>query len=664
MPPTLHVCVIALAIVVLLCSTAAAQNAPSPGKYFAITVVDDETDRGVPLVQLSTTGRISHYTDSNGIVAFYEPGLMNTDVHFLVKSHGYEYPKDNFGYAGVTLKTVEGGSAQIRIKRVNIAERLYRVTGQGFYADTVLLGRKAPISQPVINGLVIGQDSVLTTIYKGKLFWMWGDTTRPSYPLGNFHSSAATSLLPGRGGLDPEVGVDLTYFVDQTGFCKGMAPLAKSGPIWLGALLTMTDDGGKERLFARYINVDGTMKTLAAGIAEFDDNAQVFSAVRELDLNAPISPEGGPFRVIDNGTRYVHFLPLTRTKDDTAHLLDPSSYEAFTCAKPGSRLDKLEIDRAADGKVRWDWKRDAPALKPNDEAKAIENGLLKPEDALFHIQDCDTGQPVGYHSGSVYWNAYRHRWVMVMLQLFGTSVLGEVWYLEADTPLGPWVYARKIVTHDKCSFYNPVQHPEFDKDSGREIFFEGTYAAWMSGNSDCPTPRYDYNQIMYKLDLSSPRLALPVPIYAIPNDGIPDRFAPLQLVPDRKQNPRIAFFAPDLSGVGTVPVYSKNGALVVGDSPGAKPEHPEPVEGHEPGEGGPIFYALPAGATNPPATTTPLYEFLRDSDGRHAYSTDASWSAKGFHRSERPLCLVWKDPMTVSIPIGRYTADPGSKTQQ
>ena len=75
---------------------------------------------------------------------------------------------------------------------------------------------------------------------------------------------------------------------------------------------------------------------------------------------------------------------------------------------------------------------------------------------------------------------------------------------------GPWVYARKVVTHDKYSFYNPKQHPMFDQDGGRVIYFEGTYTTTFSGNTD-PTPRYDYNQIMYRLDLADPRLAMPAP---------------------------------------------------------------------------------------------------------------------------------------------------------
>src|SRR5258708_3368021 len=76
--------------------------------YFAIKVVDDETGRGVPLVELRTTNDIRYYTDSNGLIAFDEPGLMNQTVFFHVKSHGYEFPKDGFGNRGKALKAVSG----------------------------------------------------------------------------------------------------------------------------------------------------------------------------------------------------------------------------------------------------------------------------------------------------------------------------------------------------------------------------------------------------------------------------------------------------------------------------------------------------------------------------------------------------------------------------
>jgi hypothetical protein len=39
------------------------------------------------------------------------------------------------------------------------------------------------------------------------------------------------------------------------------------------------------------------------------------------------------------------------------------------------------------------------------------------------------------------------------------------------------------------------------------IYFEGTYNELISGAKQA-TPRYDYNQIMYRLDLDDPRLKL------------------------------------------------------------------------------------------------------------------------------------------------------------
>jgi hypothetical protein len=61
---------------------------PSPSLYFGIEVVDQDTLRGVPMVELLTTSGIRLYTDSNGLIAFYEPGLMNRKVWFAVSAHG------------------------------------------------------------------------------------------------------------------------------------------------------------------------------------------------------------------------------------------------------------------------------------------------------------------------------------------------------------------------------------------------------------------------------------------------------------------------------------------------------------------------------------------------------------------------------------------------
>lgn len=84
----------------LLALTLAADPAPQSGHYFKITVVDEQTGRGVPLVELRTVNGIRLWTDSNGVAAFVEPGLMDQSVFFHIASHGYEFPKDGLGYRG------------------------------------------------------------------------------------------------------------------------------------------------------------------------------------------------------------------------------------------------------------------------------------------------------------------------------------------------------------------------------------------------------------------------------------------------------------------------------------------------------------------------------------------------------------------------------------
>ena len=141
------------------------------------------------------------------------------------------------------------------------------------------------------------------------------------------------------------------------------------------------------------------------------------------------------------------------------------------------------------------------------------------------LRDVETGRAIRPHTSSLMWNPHRSAWSLIVLEIGGSSsMLGEVWYAEADRPEGPWIDARKVVTHDKYSFYNPRLHPYFSKDGGRLLYFEGTYTQTFSGNPD-QTPRYDYNQIMYRLDLSDPRTNLPRPVVGFG----PDRAMPLFL---------------------------------------------------------------------------------------------------------------------------------------
>lgn len=488
---------------------------PGAGAYFTIEVLDAHTGRGVPMVQLRTTSGVRFFTDSAGRVAFLEPGLMGRDVYLHVSSHGYTYPADGFGYRGIAVHPTPAGSVQLKIQRTNIAQRIYRITGQGIYRDSVLLGLDTPIREPVFNGRVVGQDSVINVIYKEKVFWFWGDTARESYPLGHFRVSGAVSDLSAQGGLDPSIGVDLTYFVDDKGFSRPMAPFpeVESGVYWMDGLIVLPDDTGKERMVGHVSHMKSLGERLGHGLVVFNDAAEIFETLKPLKDSQELHPVGHPFDVMIDGQRYIYFprpYPLTRVRAQWDALLDPDMYESFTCLEPGTGYEggAAKVHRDEQGRVVWDWKAGTSWIDHARQKELIEAGELEEDEVWIHTRDVESGESITLHGGSVTWNAYRQKWVMIAVQIMGSSMLGEVWYSEADQPHGPWRWARRIVTHDDYTFYNPKHHPYFDQDGGRLIYFEGTYTDTFSG-AKLPTPRYNYNQVMYQLDLADPRLKLP-----------------------------------------------------------------------------------------------------------------------------------------------------------
>jgi hypothetical protein len=496
----------------LVAVLAAAGQAPA-GRPHVIRVVDERTGRGVPLVSLETTDGTKHWTDSNGVVAFNEQGLMGKRVWFNVKSTGYECPTEFFGVKGASVETTEGGKTELKLRRQNIAERLYRITGVGVYRDSVMAGLPVPVKRPVINGEVTGQDSVQCLEYRGKLWWFWGDTGRVGGPLGHFGMAGAVSDMPGKGGLDPAVGVDLEYFVDKGGFSRPMMDVPGDGAKWASGMMVVKDNAGRERMVCGYVRVPGLAPPLERALAIYNDEREVFERWKELKLDAPLYPDGQPVRVTDGGVEYFYFpapYAVTRVRADWASVGDVGQYEAFTCLKAGTRYEKekTRLDRDRDGKLVWGWKRDTAPLRESEQKDLINAGVMKEGEGWYRLKDVETGKAVTAHGGSVAWNAYRKKWVMLFVEILGKeSMVGEVWYAESDRPEGPYTAARKVATHEKMDFYNPVHHPMFDQQGGRVIYFEGTYVNTFSGNPEA-TPRYNYNQLMYRLDLADPRLKL------------------------------------------------------------------------------------------------------------------------------------------------------------
>lgn len=479
------------AFLLLLFTSAALADPAVKAPYFGIHVVDEETGRGVPLIELRTVNDVRGITDNAGWIAFNEPGLMDREVWFYVSlSPGYERQKDGFGYTGVRVKTTPGTSATVKMKRLNIAERVARTTGQGLYRDSELLGLPCALPNLTAAG-VMGQDSVQAVPYQDKIFWLWGDTNVPHYPLGNFQTTSAFTPKE----LKPEQGIAFDYLVDseRPDKLRHMLPIKDPGAVWLFGLLTVKDDQGKEAMIAHYSRHKALDNAVEHGLARYSDEKGHFEVIKQLDpANKWRFPRGHAVKAGE----YFYFpegFLCVRVKAHWVDLMDPARYEA------------LHYDET---KRVWQWQHEQEPTSQGDETRLLLKGTMPREQARYRLKDVEKDKLVRLHGTSIQWNEHRKRWVLIGVQSGerdDPSPLGEVWYAESKEPDGPWGKAVKVVTHPRYTWYNPVHHSFLDAEGGRYIYFEGTYSLEFSGNPLAPA-RYDYNQLMYKLDLDDPRL--------------------------------------------------------------------------------------------------------------------------------------------------------------
>jgi hypothetical protein len=425
-----------------------------------IEIVDADNGWPVSLVELRTTHQLRFVSDNAGVIALDAPELMGREVWFDVIGNGYEVPKDGFGYRGVRLKPEPGKTLRVEVKRTIIAKRLGRITGGGLFAESQKLGRELDWRE---SG-VLGSDSVQNTIYHGKLFWLWGDTTLAHYPLGIFDCSSATSAIQPLEKFEPPLKLKLDYFTDEKGTPRGVGKMPGSGPTWLTAYVTLPDKSGTPHFVATYSKITPPLDAYEFGLCEWNDAKACFDQVRVLwekkkTPNRPTLPEGQPaFWKDETGREWVMF------GDPFPKIRFPATYEAWQDSKT------------------WE------ALSP-------QASLVSPD-----------GKKVEPHSGHIAWNSFRRRWVTVFMEKFGKpSAFGELWFAEAPSPTGPWGKAVKILSHDNYTFYNPRLHPEFTPTNSPVLLFEGTYTQTFADRPH-PTPRYDYNQILYRLDLDDAAL--------------------------------------------------------------------------------------------------------------------------------------------------------------
>jgi hypothetical protein len=427
-----------------------------------IQVIDKETRWPAPLVELKTVHGVRFVTDNAGCIAFDVPELMGRETWFEVIGHGYETPADGFGMRGVRLTPQRGQTITVEVNRTIIAKRLGRVTGAGLFAESQKLGAELDWKESGI----LGCDSVQNAVYRGKLFWAWGDTSLARYPLGIFAMTGATTSLKPFSSFEPPLRPSFEHFTDANGKPRGISEIPGEGPTWIVACAVLPDHSGSERLVGTYYKVHPPMDIYEAGLCAWDDSAELFRPVRKLWTKSEASPSP---EILPRGHSVI--VPDEQGKswvlfgDPLPNLRLPATFEAWQ-------------DPSA-------WER------------------LTPPDHLVSAAD---GVKVKPHGGSVAWNAYRKRWITIFVENSkGRWPGGNVWYAEAASPTGPWGPAVKVLSHDNYAFYNPQMHPEFTPQDSAFLLFEGTYSKLFTRRTDS-TPRYDYNQIMYRLDLNDPRL--------------------------------------------------------------------------------------------------------------------------------------------------------------
>lgn len=427
-----------------------------------INVVEQGSGWPVPLVEFRTTHQVRFVSDNAGVIAMDLPELMGERTWFAVKGHGYEVEADGFGYRGVELTPTPGGNLTVEVQRKLPAKRLGRITGGGIFGESQQLGLEADWREQGI----LGCDSVQTATFKGQLFWAWGDTILARYPLGLFDMTGATTKLQPLEQFEPPVRLRFDYITGQEGRPRVVAPMPGSGPTWVSGTLSLPDKTGEPRLVGAYEKITPPLSAYQTGLCVWDEATRQFQphkVVWRKDQGPdkpPPYPSGHPVLWTDQaGETWALF------GDPFPHLRCKATFEAWSDPQ------------------QWQ--------------------LLKPQKS---VPTAKGAEPIKPHRGSIAFNKFRNRWIAIFTQRGGeTSALGEIWYAEAEQPTGPWRGARHVVTHNDYTFYNPHLHPEFTDADSPIVLFEGTYTHTFSGTKQA-TPRHDYNQVLYRLDLDDPAL--------------------------------------------------------------------------------------------------------------------------------------------------------------
>jgi hypothetical protein len=341
--------------------------------------------------------------------------------------------------------------------------------------------------------------------------------------------------LPAEWPDFPEHGLPLKYFTDASGFVRAMVDMPDpEGVVWIQGLCTVSD-GNRDRMVAHFSRRKGIADQLEQGLLLWNDDREVFEVLQVI----PNPDEwrflrDHPIHMHQDGQDFLMFgapFPVTRVPATLAAIQDRAAYESWTCRQDFAGQDSgsgppthSAAARDATGRLLWSWRR-TPPLTQAEEERWLNRGLISGDECSFLPADHSPSPPrsgptsgrhdvaqrrIRFHNGTVRFNPSRNRWIVIGNQMglneSSDSFLGEVYYSEAESPQGPFRKAIRVATHPGQSFYNPCHHDLLDSDGGRFIHFEGTYCNTFT--SSPAKPRYNYNQLLYRVDLRSPQIRL------------------------------------------------------------------------------------------------------------------------------------------------------------
>ena len=261
----------------------------------------------------------------------------------------------------------------------------------------------------------------------------------------------------------------------------------------------------------------------------------------------------------------------------------------------------------------------------------VANGLYRRDESWNQFRDRDTGKNNTHRAWHSHLNEHRKRWIAVFSEINGQhglmvkppytgpppllagnpayegTILGEVWYTEADTPVGPWVYGACESLRTTTTAFTIRDIIRFLTRRGGVHFFEGSFATIYSKAVD-KTPRYDYDQLMSGSSM-----------------GDPQNGDSIRHVRDLDRQ-RSAFR--DRPGAGSRSFLASSVLCIRRSCQRSTPVYEVIDERRRPGGGSenggeksPVFYALPPDAAKPPATARPLFEYVNLRIGQRLYST-------------------------------------------